>query len=259
MAGGGDAWTVNSQQSQIRPWSDDPVSDRSGEAIYRRDEDGTLWNPTTLAIREEAFPYFVRHGQGYIRFEHTSHGVARELLQFVPANGPIKIPRLTIKNQLGRPRRLSLTAYVEWVLGATRAPAAPFVVTEIDSETRAMFARNHWSTNSGTRVAFADLGDRQRSWTGDREKFLGRNGALDRPAALVGSKRLTNKVGGGARPLRCAANASRTRTRQLDRDRTASVAAIRASLSTVMHSLPASHRFPCRMTARPIKIEIVLG
>ena len=50
-----------------------------------------------------------------------------------------------------------------------------------------MFARNHWSTGFGTRVAFADLGGRQLSWTGDRKEFLGRNGTLDRPAALAAS------------------------------------------------------------------------
>ncbi len=200
VAGSGYTWAENSQQNQITPWSNDPVSDRPGEAIYIRDEDGMLWTPTALPIREEAFPYVVRHGQGYSRFEHTSHGIALELLQYVPLHDPIKISRLTIRNQSSRPRRLSVTAYVEWVLGASRAATAPFVVTEIDPETNVMFARNHWSAAFGTRVAFADLGGRQQSWTGDRREFLGRNGTLDRPAALGGASSLTNTVGGGLDP-----------------------------------------------------------
>ncbi|MDQ6912279.1 MAG: glycosyl transferase, partial [Verrucomicrobiota bacterium] len=200
VEGGGYTWSTNSQQNQLTPWSNDPVSDRPSEVIYIRDEDGTLWSPTALPIREEAFPYIVRHGQGYSRFAHTSHGISVELLQYVPTGDPIKISRLTIKNQSGRPRRLSITAYVEWVLGASRANTAPFVVTEIDPETNAMFARNHWSAGFGTRVAFADLGGRQQSWTSDRKEFLGRNGMLDRPAALVGNKSLTNTVGGGLDP-----------------------------------------------------------
>ncbi|MGI8432515.1 MAG: GH36-type glycosyl hydrolase domain-containing protein, partial [Chthoniobacterales bacterium] len=200
VGGSSYTWAGNSQQNQITPWSNDPVSDRPGEAIYLRDEDGTLWTPTALPIREEAFPYVVRHGQGYSRFEHTSHGIGLELLQYVPVHDPIKISRLTIRNQSGRPRRLSITAYVEWVLGASRAATAPFVVTEIDPETNAMFARNHWSAAFGTRVAFADLGGRQQSWTGDRREFLGRNGALDRPAALGDANSLTNTVGGGLDP-----------------------------------------------------------
>ena len=78
--------------------------------------------------------------------------------------------------------------------------SAPFVVTEIDPETNVMLARNHWSTGFGTRVAFADLGGRQLSWTGDRKEFLGRNGTLDRPAALAVGTGLTNRVGGGLDP-----------------------------------------------------------
>jgi cyclic beta-1,2-glucan synthetase len=89
---------------------------------------------------------------------------------------------------------------VEWVLSASRTAAAPFVVTEIDPETHTMLARNHWNSGFGTRVAFADLGGRQRSWTGDRKEFLGRNGTLDRPAALASGSPLANRVGGGLDP-----------------------------------------------------------
>jgi len=201
VEGGGFTWAINSQQHQLTPWSNDPVSDRPGEVLYVRDQDdGALWTPTALPIREEASPYVVSHGQGYSRFEHVSHGISLALLQYVPPEDPIKISRLTIQNQSGRSRRLSITAYVEWVLGTSRAASAPFVVTEIDPETHTMLARNHWSTGFATRAAFADLGGRQRSWTGDRREFLGRDGTLDRPAALAGGTPLKNRVGGGLDP-----------------------------------------------------------
>jgi cyclic beta-1,2-glucan synthetase len=121
-------------------------------------------------------------------------------LQFVPPEDPIKISRLIIENHSGRSRLLSVTAYVEWVLGVSRSGSAPFIVTEIDPETRMMLARNAWNSEFGGRVAFADFGGRQTSWTADRTEFIGRNGTLDHPISLERGDRLSGKVGAGLDP-----------------------------------------------------------
>ena len=203
-SGSGTTWSVNSRENKLTPWSNDPVSDTPGEALYVRDEEsGLIWGPTLLPIREEPWPYVIRHGQGYSRFEHTSHGIALELLQLVPVRDSVKISRLRLTNQSGRKRRLSVTAYAEWVLGVSRSRSAPYVVTEIDSATRALFARNAWSGEFAERIAFADLGGRQTSWTGDRLEFLGRNASLDHPASLERGEELSGKTGAGLDP--CAA------------------------------------------------------
>src|SRR2546428_9115391 len=112
----------------------------------------------------------------------------------------MRASRLARPNEWGGARGLSVPAYVEWVLGVSRSAAAPFVVTEVDPTTRAMFARNPWSGESGTRVAFAGVGGAQREWTGDRMEFLGRHGTLDRPAGLAGGSRLSGRVGAGFDP-----------------------------------------------------------
>jgi len=204
-SGAGYTWAANSRENQLTPWSNDPVSDPVGETLYVRDEDsGVLWGPTVLPIREDASPYVARHGQGYSRFEHAAHGVDLELLQFVPVADPIKISRLTIVNREDRPRRLSVTAYAEWVLGSARCAMAPFVITEIDAATGAMLARNSWNEELGGCVAFADLRGRQSAWTGDRSELLGRNGAPDHPAGLERlDHRLSGRVGAGLDPC-CA-------------------------------------------------------
>jgi cyclic beta-1,2-glucan synthetase len=196
--GGGYTWSVNSRENQITPWSNDPVSDRPGEVFYVHDDDsGELWNPTAQPIREPSETYIAHHGWGYTRFQHTAHGIALDLLQYVPLEDPVKISRLTIRNLSGRPRRLSVTAYVDWVLGPSRTRSGPFVATEIDPATGAMLARNQWQPAFGSRVAFLDLRGRQKDWTGDRREFVGRNGSLAAPAALARVTTLSGAVGAG--------------------------------------------------------------
>jgi len=200
-SGAGYTWSVNSRENQLTAWSNDPVSDPPGEVFYVRDEEsGALWGPTVLPIREETTPYVVRHGQGYSRFSHVSHGIALELLQLVPLVDPVKLSRLEIHNVSGRPRRLSVTAYVEWVLGTSRGASAPRLVTEHDAATGAILVRNPWNGEFAGRVAFAALADRQSAWTCDRTEFLGRNGTLDHPAALERGLPLAGSAGAGLDP-----------------------------------------------------------
>jgi cyclic beta-1,2-glucan synthetase len=206
--GSGYTWSRNSRENQLTPWSNDPVTDRPGEALYLCDEKtGELWGPTALPVRDESSIYKARHGQGYSRFEHSAHGVALDLLQFVPPNDPVKISRLKIRNVSGSARRLSMTAYAEWVLGQSRSVSAPFITTEVDSATGALFAHNPWSAASGGRVAFADLSGKQTSWTCDRREFLGQHGTLGNPAALSNLKPLSKRAGAGLDPC-CALQTS---------------------------------------------------
>jgi cyclic beta-1,2-glucan synthetase len=199
--GTGSTWSLNARENQLTPWSNDPVSNSPAEVIYIRDEaSGDLWSATPLPIRDPALAYVIRHGFGYSRFEHTSHGICLDLLQFVPLEDPLKISRLKMVNRSQQTRRLSITHYVDWVLGNQRSRTAPFIVTAIDPQTCALTARCPWSVDFRARVAFMDMGGRQQTCTGDRREFIGPRGSLAEPAALLGPAPLSNRVGGGLDP-----------------------------------------------------------
>ncbi len=194
--GGGHVWSENSRENQLTPWSNDPVTDAPGDVVYLRDLDtGVVWTPTALPIRG-AGSYVARHGFGYSGFEHTSHGIAARMTQFVPLEDPVRITRLSLQNLSGRGRRLSVTAYAEWVLGASRSATAGFVTTEMDAHSGAMLARNPWSTAFPGRVAFADIGAPPDGWTADRTELLGQGGSMAAPAGLNG-RPLSGRVGAG--------------------------------------------------------------
>ncbi|HEV2765324.1 MAG TPA: protein ndvB, partial [Pyrinomonadaceae bacterium] len=198
-SGGGYTWSANSRENRLTPWSNDAVSDPPGEVIYLRDDDtGTVWTTTPLPIRESE-PYMIRHGQGYTVFEHTSHGLAQELLQFVPEDAPVKLSVLRLRNRSGRKRRLSIVAYNELVLGVQRGASAPYVITEIDQATGTVLARNPYNNEFAARVAFADTSAHKRTVTCDRKEFVGRNGTLSSPAALKRT-RLSGRSGAGLDP-----------------------------------------------------------
>ncbi|HET9261209.1 MAG TPA: glucoamylase family protein [Acidimicrobiia bacterium] len=203
-SGSGYTWSENGRENQLTPWSNDPISDRPGEVLYVRDEEtGEIWGATALPMRDNATAYLARHGAGYSEFEHTSRGVSLHLHQTVPLEDPIKISRLRLSNLTSRRRRLSVTAYVEWVLGTTRAVSPMQIVTERDPTTGAVFASNPWNVDFGSRVAFADLGAGEVMLTADRAEFLGRHGSVDDPAALRVAGELSGAVGAGYDP--CAA------------------------------------------------------
>ena len=207
--GPGFTWSENSRDNRLTPWRNDPVSDPPGEAIFLRDdENGRVWSATPLPAGGGR-PYTVRHSQGYSIFEHSRDGIASAVRLFVPRDERVKIFEIALRNTSSRPRRLSVTLYVEWTLGEHRARTRLHVVTSREPATGAVLAGNPFRDPFGDRLAFVDLHDGSgaaarmvppaRTITGDRTEFIGRNGSLQSPAALE-RQRLSDRVGPGLDP-----------------------------------------------------------
>ncbi len=195
-------WTENAHELRLTSWSNDPVSDTTGEAFYIRDEDsGHFWSTALLPAGGRS-PYITRHGFGYSIFEHIEDGIYTEMTVFVDMVSAIKFTVLKIRNRSGRSRNLSATGYAEWVLGDKRTKTAMHIHTEIDPDSGALFAKNQYNTEFNNRVAFFDVDYLKKTYTGDRTEFIGRNGNLQNPDALSRIK-LSGKIGLALDP--CAA------------------------------------------------------
>lgn len=196
-SGLGFTWFNNSQQFRLSPWHNDPIRDPQGEIIYIRDDDsGAVWTPTALPIRETE-PYRARHGQGYTVFEHSSHAVSQELTVFIALEDPVKLCKLTLRNQSNRPRRLTVTFFVDLILGITREESGPHLVTSYQSDTGAVLARQKWSEAYQEHIVFATSTIAPASFAADRSTFLGREGSLERPSGL-NMAALDGRTGAGA-------------------------------------------------------------
>ena len=201
-SGSGPTWALNSGENRLTPWSNDPVTDPSGEVLYLRDEEtAEVWTPTPQPAGARP-PHLVQHGAGYTVFEHNSHGLRQRLRLFVPPDAPVKVWHLRLENATQRPRRFTATFYAEWVLGVTRDTGVQHIIPDFDEGSQALLARNPWCPEFGERVAFAAPSRRLHGLTTDRSEFLGRLGSLQRPEAL-GRIGLCGAVQAGLDP--CAA------------------------------------------------------
>lgn len=183
-AGSQCTWSMNSGENRLTSWSNDPVRDPTGEALYLRDEETSeVWTPTPLPSGGEQ-SYRVTHGAGYTSFEHTSHGLFQCLTLFASPEDPVKIIHLKVQNTEDYSRRITATQYIEWVLGITHANSMATIIPEYDTSLECLLASNPYNGEFGERVAFLLASKSIHGLTCDRTEFIGRNGTIAFPAAL---------------------------------------------------------------------------
>lgn len=192
------SWSLNSREYKLSPWSNDPILDSSGEAMFLKDESTEIyWSPTPQPARDNS-PYTIRHGQGYSIFEHTSYGIRQETKMFVPLDDSLKIVELKLTNETDSAKKLSVYYYMEFILGQSREHNTPYLVTEIDNET--VLCRNVYQEEFAQRVSFIKgVGGKFKSFTCDRQEFIGINRNLKHPQGLE-KKQLSGQYGSGFDP-----------------------------------------------------------
>lgn len=193
-------WSENSRENKITPWSNDPVTDRLGEALYLRDNDSEIaWSITAKPLRDEE-EYIIEHGFGYSRFKHSVHGISGEETMFVPLDDKVKLCIVKLKNDTDMVRDISVLYYARLVLGVVPQQTAQYISTYLGDNHRYIYAQNPYSEHFGKLKAYLSIaGGSDESFSGNRREFIGRGQNVNTPYALM-SERLSDNAGAGMDP-----------------------------------------------------------
>jgi cyclic beta-1,2-glucan synthetase len=192
-------WWGNSSENRLTPWSNDPVLDTTGEAVYVRDEEtGESWSLTPQP-RPDGPPYRVTHATGQTRFEHNSQGLEQQLLLSVDAEQPVKILRIRLGNKWPRDRRLTVTYAVQWLLGNSQDHHGHLLLPERDSRTGALLVRNAYLRHGGEELAFVASSLPAHGVSCDGVEFFGMRRSWAAPAALT-AVGLSDRIEPSAQP-----------------------------------------------------------
>lgn len=183
--GASTTWYGNSSEHRLTPWSNDPVADSAGEALYIRDEEtGEHWSPMPWP-RPGCDEYLVRHTAGSSRFESINHQLTQRVDCFVDQELPVKCWRVRIENTSNRQRRLTVTGYVEWVFGNHFEDTSPYILSHLTNDESALLARNALPRFGNERCAFLTSTEPMHGFTTNRREFLGDLRDLEHPTGLV--------------------------------------------------------------------------
>jgi cellobiose phosphorylase len=106
---------------------------------------------------------------------------------------PLKLWALEITNNNEFERYLSITYYVEWVLGVSREQTNPYILTDYDNEYEYLHAKSIYNYDYRKNRVFIFSNEIITSYTGDRREFLGNPGTIQRPSGAT--KKLSCKTG----------------------------------------------------------------
>jgi cellobiose phosphorylase len=199
QTGSGFSWIDNSQLAVIVRWRQDLAEDCSGRFLYLWDRDADeVWSLAPAPCWPLYDRYACRHGLGYTTFETEYRGLRARWTLSVDAIETVELWRLRLEDVSGRPRRLSIVAYLEWNCGVAPSPRREFqklfLETAYDPAQGVITAGSHmwdmpskrwghWNRDFPYWSAFAASAPVTAA-EGDKGAFLGRYGDWSRPAAL---------------------------------------------------------------------------
>lgn len=196
-SGTGYTWHDNAHEFRLTSWSNDPITDALADVIYIQDEQSQhLWSPTLTPIHNDV-NYLIRHGFGYSVFESVQDNVYTSLTQYVPKEDSVKLNLLKLQNLGNSSKTLTLTYYMQPVLGEHAEVSAPHI-NSVLHQGKALVFTNPFSEDYYDNHVYLDASIQDRTISANRSSFFG-SGGIKHPDALK-KNGLDGIVGSGFDP-----------------------------------------------------------
>ena len=195
---GGYSWYKNCRLNRVSNWENDPNYDNPSEIIYIKDkETGKSWSLGLNPMPDDR-NYNIIYGFGYCKYIHKSNGIEQELEVFVPKEDSCKIGILTLKNTTTSKRKLKLYYYIKPVIGEDSIKTNGYIDLKFDSNSNIVYSKNLYREEMEKTTVYISSSEKIKSYTGDKNSFLGEGGISD-PDALK-KVALNNKNSLGKKP-----------------------------------------------------------
>ena len=176
--------------------------DTNGRYFYIKDGD-TVWNPAWQPTQTPLDEYECRHGFGYTRFYAKKNGVSAKVLFMVPNGSDCEVQMLTLTNDSGEDKNLSLVSFVEWCLYNASDDSQNFQrnlsLGEVEIEGSAIYHRTEYRERRN-HFAFYSVNAPIDGFDTDREAWLGMYNPLSAPKTVMEGKS-ANSVAYGWSPI----------------------------------------------------------
>ena len=170
---GGYTWYKNSRLNRITSWQNQPNFDIPSEVIYLKDiETKKAWSLGLNPMPDDK-NYNVVYGFGYAKYIHKSNEIEQELEVFVPKEDAIKVQILKLKNMSINRKKLKILYYAKPVLGEDELKSNGYIDLKYDKNNNIICAQNLYNTDFKDDIIYVSNSENIKSYTGDRNFFLG--------------------------------------------------------------------------------------
>ena len=176
---GGYTWYKNSRLNRVTTWHNDATIDIPSEVIYIKDEESKKSWSLGQNPKPDNHNYNVIYGFGFAKYIHKSYGIEQTLEVFVPKKDSVKVELLTLKNTTMHKKKLKIIQYIDLAIGEDELKSKGHIITKKDSNNNIIYSRNLYCTDNEENVIYVTNSEEIKTFTGNRDSFLGSGGLQD--------------------------------------------------------------------------------